>query len=39
MTTRRNFLKSAGSLAGLVFCGCGLPFERPCAEGARARCR
>jgi aminocarboxymuconate-semialdehyde decarboxylase len=27
MTTRRNFLKSAGSLAGLVFCGCGLPFE------------
>jgi len=27
MSTRRNFLKSAGSLAGLVFCGCGLPFE------------
>jgi aminocarboxymuconate-semialdehyde decarboxylase len=27
MTTRRNFLKSASSLAGLVFCGCGLPFE------------
>jgi hypothetical protein len=26
MTTRRNFLKGAGSLAGLVFCGCGLPF-------------
>jgi aminocarboxymuconate-semialdehyde decarboxylase len=25
MTTRRNFLQ--GSLAGLVFCGCGLPFE------------
>ena len=25
MTTRRNFMKSAGSLAGLVFCGCGLP--------------
>jgi aminocarboxymuconate-semialdehyde decarboxylase len=25
MNTRRNFLKSAGSLAGLVFCGCGLP--------------
>ena len=27
MTTRRNFLRGAGSLAGLVFCGCGLPFE------------
>src|ERR1700716_4688780 len=27
MTTRRNFLKNTGSLAGLVFCGCGLPFE------------
>jgi len=26
MTTRRNFLKGAGSLGGLVFCGCGLPF-------------
>src|SRR5437868_2436644 len=25
MTTRRNFLQS--SFAGLVFCGCGLPFE------------
>jgi predicted TIM-barrel fold metal-dependent hydrolase len=25
MTTRRNFMKGAGSLAGLVFCGCGLP--------------
>ena len=28
MTTRRNFLKGAGSLAGLVFCGCGLPMRR-----------
>src|ERR1051325_5495507 len=27
MTTRRNFMKSAGSLAGLVFCGCGLPTD------------
>lgn len=27
MTTRRNFLKTGGALAGLVFCGCGLPFE------------
>jgi aminocarboxymuconate-semialdehyde decarboxylase len=27
MTTRRNFLKAGGALAGLVFCGCGLPFE------------
>src|SRR5947209_3325137 len=27
MTTRRNLLKSAGAFAGLVFCGCGLPFE------------
>jgi predicted TIM-barrel fold metal-dependent hydrolase len=26
MTTRRDFLKKGGSLAGLVFCGCGLPF-------------
>ena len=26
MTTRRNLLKGAGGLAGLVFCGCGLPF-------------
>src|SRR6476469_6316393 len=26
MTTRRNLLKGAGILAGLVFCGCGLPF-------------
>ena len=36
MTTRRNFLKSAGSLAGLVFCGCGLPFEAH-AQKAPAR--
>jgi len=27
MTTRRNFLKAGGALTGLVFCGCGLPFE------------
>src|SRR3954465_3914065 len=27
MTTRRNFLKAGGSLAGLVFCGCGLPLS------------
>ena len=27
MTTRRNFFKGAGSLAGLVFCGCGLPTD------------
>lgn len=26
MTTRRDFLKVGGSLAGLVFCGCGLPM-------------
>src|SRR5215213_12014335 len=25
MSTRRDFLKGAGALAGLVFCGCGLP--------------
>jgi aminocarboxymuconate-semialdehyde decarboxylase len=36
MTTRRNFLKGAGSLAGLVFCGCGLPFEAH-AQKAPAR--
>src|ERR1043166_8441335 len=27
MTTRRNFLKNTGSFAGLVFCGCGLPWQ------------
>lgn len=26
MTTRRRFLGSAGSLAGLMFCGCGMPL-------------
>jgi len=36
MTTRRNFLKSSGSLAGLVFCGCGLPTDAH-AEKAPAR--
>src|SRR3569833_1478361 len=25
MATRRNFLKGAGALGGLTFCGCGLP--------------
>ena len=36
MTTRRRFLGSAGSLAGLMFCGCGLPraahAQRPAAS-------
>src|ERR1041384_6800577 len=36
MTTRRNFMKSAGSLAGLVFCGCGLPTDAH-AQKAPAR--
>ena len=36
MTTRRNFLKGAGSLAGLVFCGCGLPIDAH-AQKAPAR--
>src|SRR5262249_42527923 len=27
MTTRRNFLRGMGALAGLTFCGCGLPWE------------
>jgi aminocarboxymuconate-semialdehyde decarboxylase len=36
MTTRRDFLKAGGSLGGLVFCGCGLPFEAH-AEKAPAR--
>src|SRR4029079_11709411 len=36
MTTRRNLLKGAGSLAGLVFCGCGLPFAAH-AQKQRAR--
>ena len=35
MTTRRNFLKGAGA-AGLVFCGCGLPYaahaQKPAAR-------
>jgi aminocarboxymuconate-semialdehyde decarboxylase len=35
MTTRRNFLKNAGSFAGLVFCGCGLPFEAHAQEPKR----
>src|ERR1044071_6786978 len=26
MATRRDFLKGGGALAGLVFCGCGLPM-------------
>ena len=36
MTTRRDFLGRAGSLAGVVFCGCGLPAaaraEKPAAR-------
>jgi aminocarboxymuconate-semialdehyde decarboxylase len=36
MTSRRSFLKGAGSLGGLVFCGCGLPFEAH-AQKAPAR--
>ncbi len=36
MTTRRNFLRGAGSAAGIVFCGCGLPTsahaEKPAAR-------
>jgi len=37
MTTRRNFLKSTGSLAGLVFCGCGLPLAAHAQTAAPAR--
>jgi len=37
MTTRRNFLKGAGSLGGLVFCGCGLPFEAHAQQRSTAR--
>jgi aminocarboxymuconate-semialdehyde decarboxylase len=37
MTTRRNFLKGAGSLGGLVFCGCGLPFEAHAQQTSTAR--
>ena len=37
MTTRRNFLKGAGSLAGLVFCGCGLPWEAHAQQVSQAR--
>src|ERR1044071_558909 len=36
MTTPRNFMKSAGSLAGLVFCGCGLSTDAH-AQKAPAR--
>ena len=36
MTTRRNFMKGAGSFAGLVFCGCGLPTDAH-AQKAPAR--
>src|SRR4051812_49142681 len=36
MTTRRNFLKTGGSLSGLVFCGCGLPLSAH-AQTAAAR--
>src|ERR1043165_6305710 len=36
MTTRRDFLKKGGSLAGLVFCGCGLPMAAH-AQPAPAR--
>src|SRR5436305_7483135 len=36
MTTRRDFLKKGGSLAGLVFCGCGLPLAAH-AQGTPAR--
>ena len=38
MTTRRNFLKGAGSFGGLIFCGCGLPFAAH-AQGAAAPAR
>src|SRR5436305_11337472 len=37
MTTRRNLLKGAGAFAGLVFCGCGLPWEAHAQTAARAR--
>ena len=37
MTTRRNFLKGAGALAGLAFCGCGLPWEAHGQPAAPAR--
>jgi aminocarboxymuconate-semialdehyde decarboxylase len=37
MTTRRNFLKGAGSLAGLVFCGCGLPWQAHAQQVSQAR--
>src|SRR5262249_49355192 len=36
MTTRRDLLKGAGSLAGFVFCGCGLPLAAH-AQSAAAR--
>jgi aminocarboxymuconate-semialdehyde decarboxylase len=36
MTTRRDFLKKGGLLAGLVFCGCGLPMAAH-AQPAPAR--
>jgi len=38
MTTRRSFLKGAGSFGGLMFCGCGLPYAAH-AQGAAAPAR
>ena len=35
MTTRRSFLKSAATAAGVVFCGCGLPDAAHAALPAR----
>src|SRR5436190_2915774 len=35
MTTRRDFLSSAGTLAGLAFVGCDLLASRPAAAQAR----
>jgi aminocarboxymuconate-semialdehyde decarboxylase len=37
VTTRRNFLKSAGAFGGLTFCGCGLPMAAHAQSAAPAR--
>ena len=37
MTTRRNFMKGAGSLGGLIFCGCGLPMAAHAQQTGQAR--
>jgi aminocarboxymuconate-semialdehyde decarboxylase len=37
MSTRRNFLKHAGAAAGLVFCGCGLPWQAHAQQTPAAR--